>query len=75
LEIAALEDLAVSFLPQYVVARELAAGELVRLELQDFSVTRTTFVIYPQEAQVYAAQFARMLQDANRLRLATTLGA
>jgi DNA-binding transcriptional LysR family regulator len=73
--IAALEDLAVSFLPQYVVARELAAGELVRLELQDFSVTRTTFVIYPQEAQVYAAQFAKMLQDANRLRLATTLSA
>jgi DNA-binding transcriptional LysR family regulator len=72
--VVTLENLAIGFLPRYVVEDDLLTGRLVELDIEDFSLSRTTYVIYKKEVQAPARWLLDMLMDTDPSRNAVNVG-
>jgi DNA-binding transcriptional LysR family regulator len=61
--VVTLENLAIGFLPRYVVEDDLLTGRLVELEIEDFSLSRTTYVIHRRQVNEAARWLIDMLTE------------
>jgi DNA-binding transcriptional LysR family regulator len=63
IRIAALGNLALGLLPSYVVSEDVQAGRLVQLDIQDFHLSRQTYLIHRKNFSKPASWLIEMLLD------------